>query len=107
MANGRAERGVPVSETSIVMGIELSKKGWLVALRGPLEDKISLHRFSAGDAKGPLALAGRLQLVAAEALGSAVTIASCYEAGYDGFWLHRVLTAANIENRVIGCQHTC
>jgi transposase len=101
MANGFADRNVPVSEASIVMGIELSKKGWLVALRGPLEDKISVHRFSAGDAKGLLALAARLQLAAAEALGTVVTIASCYEAGYDGFWLHRVLTAANIENHVI------
>ena len=101
MVNGLAERNVSVSEASIVMGIELSKKGWLVALRGPLEDKISLHRFSAGDAKGLLALAGRMQSAATAALGTVVTIASCYEAGYDGFWLHRVLTAANIENHVI------
>jgi transposase len=72
-----------------------------VALRGPLADKISLHRLSAGDVNGLLALAGRAQLAATEALGTVVTIASCYEAGYDGFWLHRVLTAANIENYVI------
>lgn len=26
---------------------------------------------------------------------------SCYEAGYDGFWLHRALTEAGIENRVL------
>ena len=26
---------------------------------------------------------------------------SCYEAGYDGFWLHRRLEAAGIENLVI------
>jgi len=57
MANGLAERGVPVGETAIVMGIELSKKGWLVALRGPLADRISLHRLRAGDAKGLLTLA--------------------------------------------------
>jgi len=101
MANGLAKNSVPVGEMAIVMGIELSKKGWLVALRGPLADKISLHRLSAGDANGLLALAGRAQLAATEALGTVVTIASCYEAGYDGFWLHRVLTAANIENYVV------
>jgi transposase len=101
MANGLAERGVPVGETAIVMGIELSKKGWLVALRGPLADRISLHRLRAGDAKGLLTLARRAQFAAAEALGTEVSIASCYEAGYDGFWLHRVLSAANFENHVI------
>jgi transposase len=42
-----------------------------------------------------------MQSAATAALGTVVTIASCYEAGYDGFWLHRVLTAANIENHVI------
>ena len=26
---------------------------------------------------------------------------SCYEAGYDGFWLHRVLLEAGITNYVI------
>jgi transposase len=30
-----------------------------------------------------------------------VRVMSCYEAGRDGFWLHRLLTAAGIENLVI------
>jgi transposase len=30
-----------------------------------------------------------------------VQVVSCYEAGRDGFWLHRVLCGAGIENRVI------
>jgi transposase len=30
-----------------------------------------------------------------------VEIVSCYEAGYDGFWLHRRLTAAGVTNYVI------
>jgi transposase len=101
MANGHTERVAPVGETAILMGIELSKKGWLVALRGPLTDRISVHRLSAGDAKGLLALAERARLAAADVLATDVTIASCYEAGYDGFWLHRVLIGANVENYVI------
>ena len=28
-------------------------------------------------------------------------VLSCYEAGYDGFWLHRVLGEAGIINHVI------
>jgi transposase len=34
-------------------------------------------------------------------LEAEVVVISCYEAGYDGFWLHRVLTGANIENHVV------
>jgi transposase len=37
---------------------------------------------------------------AARKLGSAPKVVSCYEAGYDGFWLHRLLEAARITNFV-------
>jgi transposase len=30
-----------------------------------------------------------------------VSVVSCYEAGYDGFWLHRVLSAQGLTNHVI------
>jgi transposase len=33
-------------------------------------------------------------------LGRAPAVVSCYEAGYDGFWLHRLLLAAGITNYV-------
>jgi transposase len=101
MANGQTDQVAAVGEAAVVMGIELSKKGWLVALRSPLADKISLHRLAAGDANGLLALADRARVAAAEALGTAVIIATCYEAGYDGFWLHRVLAAADVQNCVV------
>ena len=42
-----------------------------------------------------------LQNLAERALGAPVRVASCYEAGRDGFWLHWVLQKAGIENRVI------
>ena len=35
-----------------------------------------------------------------EKLGSMPEVVSCYEAGYDGFWLHRLLEAAGIRNFV-------
>ena len=34
-------------------------------------------------------------------LKAATAVRSCYEAGRDGFWLHRHLTAAGIDNRVV------
>jgi transposase len=36
-----------------------------------------------------------------EKLCKPVRVVSVYDAGYDGFWLHRRLTAAGIENRVV------
>jgi transposase len=34
-------------------------------------------------------------------LGWAVKIMSCYEADYDGFWLHRAVEAHGIHNHVL------
>jgi hypothetical protein len=34
-------------------------------------------------------------------MGRAVDVVSCYEAGYDGFWLHRQLEAHGVRNYVI------
>jgi hypothetical protein len=33
--------------------------------------------------------------------GESVQVVSCYEAGYDGFWLHRFLEARGIINHVL------
>ncbi|HEX6010206.1 MAG TPA: IS110 family transposase [Geminicoccaceae bacterium] len=86
---------------AVYVAIELSKKGWLVAVRGPVGDRISLHRFAAGDAAGLLALVSRARGAAAEALGAGVPVLACHEIGYDGFWLHRVLTTAGVVNHVV------
>src|SRR5215212_11199382 len=48
-----------------------------------------------------LALLGRVREQAERALGAPVRVMSCYEAGRDGFWLHRVLRGTGIENQVI------
>ena len=34
-------------------------------------------------------------------MGRPVEVMSCYEAGYDGFWLHRQLEAHGVRNYVI------
>jgi len=34
-------------------------------------------------------------------MGRPVEVMSCYEAGYDGFWLHRQLEARGVRNYVI------
>ncbi len=85
---------------TIFIAVELSQKTWLVTLHSPDRDRISRYKLEGGDHAGLLALIERLQARAAGKLGAAPTVVSCYEAGYDGFWLHRLLTAAGITNFV-------
>ena len=85
---------------TIFIAIELSQKTWLVTLHSPDRDRISRHKLDGGDHAGLLALMRKVKARAAEKLGSAPRVVSCYEAGYDGFWLHHLLQAAGITNFV-------
>lgn len=82
------------------VAIELSKKGWLVALSTPLSEKISLHNLPACDGDALLALLDRTRRRVAAELDGEIAFFSCYEAGYDGFWLHRLLTGHGVRNHV-------
>jgi transposase len=85
---------------TIFVVIELSQKTWLVTLHSPDKDKISRHKLEGGNHAELLALIDRIRERAARALGGVPAVVSCYEAGYDGFWLHRLLMAAGITNYV-------
>jgi transposase len=84
-----------------LVAIELSKKSWIVAVNTPLSDKISRHTLKPCDGRGLLDLCERIRTRVASETGKRVEIVSCYEAGYDGFWLHRLLEAHGIRNYVI------
>ena len=82
---------------TIFVSIELSQKSWLVTLHSPDRERISRHKIEGGDHAGLLALLESVRARAAGKLGLAPKIVSCYEAGYDGFWLHRLLQAAGLQ----------
>jgi transposase len=84
-----------------VLAMELSKKSWIVAVNTPLSDKISRHTLKPGDGKELLDLCERIRTRVARETKKRVEMVSCYEAGYDGFWLHRLLEAHDIRNHVI------
>jgi transposase len=86
---------------TLFVALDLSKATWLVALHSPAADKVSLHRLAGGEAQDLLALIERKRDQAQAALACPVQVMSCYEAGYDGFWLHRLLCASGIDNRVL------
>jgi transposase len=96
----------PLAATHDVMArclfaIEMSKTSWIVAVSTPLADKISRHTLKGCDWKGLLALIERISARVRQELGRPVEVITCYEAGYDGFWLHRLLQAQGIRNYVI------
>ena len=84
-----------------LLAIELSKASWVVAVHTPLSDKISRYTLEGCDWKGLLELIERIRKRVAQELGPSVEMISCYEAGYDGFWLHRLLEAHGVRNHVI------
>lgn len=89
---------VSAAETHrIFAAIELSKSTWVVSVLLPRVDKISLYRIAGGDIMRLVALLDR----ARDRAEVPVKICTCYEAGYDGFWIHRALVARGIENTVL------
>ena len=81
---------------AVFVAMELSKSAWLLAVQGSPSGKKSSHRVEAGDVAGLLDLLGRLRTREQQACGGEVQIILGYEAGYDGFWLHRRLTPEGI-----------
>jgi len=88
-------------QATLFVALELSQATWLVALHSPIADKISINRIAGGDTDKLLALIEKKREQAARQLGWTVQVVSCYEAGRDGFWLHRFLIGHDIDNRVL------
>src|ERR1700720_113575 len=84
-----------------LFAIELSKQSWVIGFITPLSAKISRRILSGGDWRGLLDLMEEVRARVSRETGRTVDVISCYEAGYDGFWLHRLLEAHGIRNYVI------
>jgi transposase len=85
------------SKSALYMGIELGSKSWKLAMSAG--DKIREVNVTYADED-------RLHQQVARAkerlgLAAAAPVCSCYEAGRDGFWIHRLLEKAGIRNMVI------
>jgi transposase len=97
ISHGTADR----IHSTCFMAIELSKTKWLVGMLTPLSDKISLRSIPCGAVQSLIGIIDRTLDKVLQATGQPARIVSCYEAGYDGFWLHRVLDAHGVTNHVI------
>src|SRR5262244_4068656 len=86
---------------TIYLAIELSASTWLIAARLPGSEKPHLHRIEGGDTAALFALISSLRARVARRLDAAIGVVCCFEAGRDGFWLHRLLTAHGVANYVL------
>jgi transposase len=86
---------------SIHLAIELSFSTWLIAARLPCTEKSHIHRIKGGDTTALLSLVASLRARVARRSGLAPKVVCCFEAGRDGFWLHRLLMAQGIVNYIL------
>lgn len=98
MATTRSEYG-SVRELVLYVAFELSKKTWKLGLTSGLGVAPWVRTVASGD----LAAVARVLAAARRRCGLPPTAAvvSCYEAGRDGFWIHRALTELGVQNRVV------
>ena len=85
----------------IHVAIELSQSSWLVAARLPDAKKSHLFRIAGGEASALLKLLSSLRMRFAAKTRRPAKIICCFEAGRDGFWLHRLLIGHAIESYVL------
>jgi transposase len=83
------------------IAIELSVTSWVVAARLPGAEKPRLHRIEGGDTAALLGLIAELRLRASAKGGRLAKVVCCFEAGRDGFWLHRLLVAHDITAHIL------
>jgi transposase len=82
------------------VALELSQSKWLCAFAPPGNAKVSLHTIRPGDHTGLVEWLDRQRMRAEAALGRPLQLVLCYEVGYDGFWLARLLLKLGIRTIV-------
>lgn len=88
-----------VNDSVLFVAFELAKRQWKLALTSGFGVAAVIRTVASGDWRGvELALAAARRHFRLAADGPVV---SCYEAGRDGFWIHRALVARGVANRVV------
>src|SRR5215831_5884063 len=86
---------------TIFVSLELSRSTWLVTSLAPGGEKMSKHTVAGGDSRALLELLARLKTKAEQKSKRPVKIVSIQEAGFEGFWVHRLLTQQDIESHIV------
>ena len=78
------------------VALELSKTSWVSAFAVPGDGKAIVHKIKAGDVDRLFSFLDSSKAKAEQQLGRSLEIVLCYEVGYDGVWLARLLIARGI-----------
>lgn len=78
----------------VFVALELSRSKWLVGVGTSQKWAVRRHQVEGGDLDGLLALLRRVAAGEEKRAGVPVKVHVCFEAGRDGHWLYRALTAA-------------
>ncbi len=86
---------------TLLVSFELSQSKWVLTIRAPGSAKLSRFTVPARDTEKVLSLLTTQREQAERRTGRPVRIVSIYEAGLDGFWLHRWLETQGVESHVV------
>jgi transposase len=88
-----------VSESTLYVAFELSRETWVLAFTIGLAIPPWVRGMAAGD--WPRVVELLREARRRWGLPETVPVVSCYEAGREGFWVHRALTARGMTNHVV------
>ncbi len=83
----------------IYVAFELGARTWKLAVTTDRGDPVRHYTVAAGEVGSARAKVDKARQQ--WGLAPATPVVSCYEAGRDGFWLHRCLTAQGVQNLVL------
>ena len=101
-ASGVAQAAIDVTLSAIFVSLELSRSSWVITSLSPGKgEKMSKHSLDSSDVKGLLDHFAKLRAKVQARTGQTFPVVAIYEAGLDGFWIHRVLEREGIESHVV------
>ena len=86
---------------TLLVSFELSRKSWVLTIQHPGSCKLSRVTVPPCDTGKVLDVLMKHRQQVEQRTGGPVRIVSIYEAGLDGFWLHRWLTGQGTESQVV------
>jgi transposase len=97
----RTDAPAAAEYATVHIAFELSKKTWKIGVMLPGSQKLSRYSIAGGNLAELTKLLASARKRAERSSGKPARILSCYEAGYDGHWLHRWLTDQGVINHEI------
>jgi transposase len=90
---------IDVHDTCCV-ALELSQSSWVCAFSPPGGEKTGVYKIAAGDVDRLIGFLQGQQAKAEREASRPLNVVLCYEVGYDGFWLARLLNGRGIRTIV-------